>query len=236
MITTLTKKNSLAGLKGYVDTPGVGMVVKDGRTILVDKIENSKVIIRGGTSLQFIYFGIEPDEFSKLEFVLDGEGSSLSFLGFVVGKGRNTFNFEVEVRHSSPQTKAAVSLYSALFEKSKVDFKGNLIIEKNAQLADTYLTHKTLLLSDESRVRTIPALEIMADDVKAGHAATIGKVNKQDLFYLLSRGIERTAAEHLLITGFFEDQLQLIEDQDLRNSLRQAIIKSLPFYKPDFMR
>ncbi|HLG25357.1 MAG TPA: SufD family Fe-S cluster assembly protein, partial [Candidatus Gracilibacteria bacterium] len=140
-----------------------------------------------------------------------------------------TFNFETVSNHLKPRTKAHYYLRSAMFGVSSVDYKGTLIIEKPAQLADTYLAHHTLLLSENSRARSVPALEIEADDVKAGHAATIGKVDRELLFYLKSRGIPEDMATEMLIQGFFEGQLAMIPDEKTQEMAREGIMASLPF-------
>jgi len=185
--------------------------------------------VNSGVQLNYIYLGTEGCKPEKLRFELRGKDSEVTFLGFIVGKDSHKFNFETEVVHKSPESKARIGVQAALYDRSRVNFRGNLAIAKNAVGSDTYLGHHTLLLSDNARTHTLPALEIEADDVKAGHAATVGKVNADDMYYLNCRGIGKKMAEQLLIIGFFEKQLSLVEDVDLRNSLRQAIIKSLPF-------
>jgi len=88
-----------------------------------------------------------------------------------------------------------------------------------------------MLAGEESRAKTIPCLEIEADDVKAGHAAAIGKVDAEEMFYLQSRGINKKDAEEMLVMSFFESQLGLIEDLETRDHVRDIVIKSLSITK-----
>ena len=236
MITTL-KGLTIRDIKDYVNLLPSRTVIKEyeSRTIIVDNLSDSEIILERGAKLQFVYLGNSGlDNPTKIKFVFDGKDSELIFLGFIIGRGEDLYDFEAISEQKTPETKAYFHLHAALYDKSRVNFKGKLIIDKEAQLSDAYLSHRTLLLSEKSRTTTIPALEISADDVKAGHAATVGKVSQEDLFYLSGRGIDPGTAEQLLILGFFEKQLAMISDEDLRNTLRQTIIRSLPFQHPDF--
>ena len=200
------------------------------KIILVDTLEDATITLEEGAKLTFIYCGFEGLQLTKkVTFELAGREAELKFLGLIVGTGKNEFPFETISHHKVPQTKAHYYVRAAMFDHSKVDYKGNIIIEKPAQITDSYLAHHTLLLSDFARARTIPALEIEADDVKAGHAATIGKVDEEVMFYLQSRGIDKKQAEILQISGFFEQELSMISDQDLAEKIRQLLLSKLPF-------
>ena len=89
-------------------------------------------------------------------------------------------------------------------DMSTFAFKGNVKIEKGAKGADAYLRSDALLFDEAKMGDDTPALEILEPDVKAGHAATIGKVDEMMLFYLMSRGLSRKQAERMLIDGFIE--------------------------------
>ena len=213
-----------------IDTlhPTLTIQTHEEKVLFINTIENSTITLEAGTKLTFVYLGLMGWTGQKrITFEFKGPGSELTFLGFIVGKNDNIFQFETVSQHRSQQTKAHFFLKAAMFEHSLVDYKGNLNIQKNAQLTDTYLAHHTLLLSDHARARTIPALEIEADDVKAGHAATIGKVDNDMLFYLQSRGIDKKEAEQLLIAGFFEEQLRMIPDINLQDYLRETLLQRM---------
>ena len=120
----------------------------------------------------------------------------------MVGKGNEEKSLEAYITHAAPNTKSNVNVRAVLTGKSKFDFRGNVRIEKGAKGSDAYLRSDVLLFDDAKMGDDTPALEILEPDVKAGHAATIGKVDEQMLFYLMTRGLSRSQAEKLLIQGF----------------------------------
>ncbi len=132
---------------------------------------------------------------------------------------KENFNFETLSNHYSPETNAYYYTRATQLDKSKVRYRGSLNIKPKAQLTDSYLAHHTLMLSDKARTETIPSLEIEADDVKAGHAATIGQVDEEILHYMTSRGIDDKSAKDLMIKGFMEAELHMIPSEAVRMSL-----------------
>lgn len=198
------------------------------KTIITDQLKTSRIRLSKGTNLTFIALlkkGWEEKQF--INFDLESEESSVTFLAFILGKADNKFPFETISNHTVPNTKAYYYVRCALFDNSQVDYKGNLIIKPTAQLTDSYLSHHTLMLSKNAKTQTIPSLEIEADDVKAGHSATIGKVDEELLFYLESRGIDKPTGENLLIKSFMRADLKKIPDEKIRKLIEKEIEKSL---------
>jgi len=93
----------------------------------------------------------------------------------------------------------------------------------NMQKIDGYQASRNLVLSDDARMDGIPGLEIEADDVKCSHAATFGTLEDEPIFYLMSRGIERPTAELMVIDGFFDELLQRIPFERVRERLKDAM-------------
>ena len=114
-----------------------------------------------------------------------------------------------------------------MFDQSEVDYKGNITIKPKANLTNAYLAHHTLMLSKNAKTHTIPSLEIQADDVKAGHAATIGNVDEDLIFYLESRGLDKKSAQNLLIKSFMENDIKKIPDKKIQTILKKEIKKLL---------
>ena len=150
----------------------------------------------------------------KLEIVLAGENASVEVVGLVLGKGNEERTLDLNVVHAAPRTKSEVKVKSVLRGKSTFSFRGNVRIEKGAKGADAYLRSDALLFDDAKMGDDTPALEILEPDVKAGHAATIGKVDKQMIFYLMSRGLSRKMAEKLIVEGFIKPMRQTLLRQD----------------------
>lgn len=145
---------------------------------------------------------IELVENKKLDIVLAGENASVEIVGLVIGKGSDEKSFEAYITHAAPNTKSNVNVRAVLRGKSTFAFRGNVKIEKGAKGSDAYLRSDALLFDDAKMGDDTPALEILEPDVKAGHAATIGKVDEPMLFYLMSRGLSRKQAEKMLVEGF----------------------------------
>lgn len=145
---------------------------------------------------------IELLESNRLDIVLAGENASVEIVGLVLGNGTEEKSLEAYITHAAPNTKSNVNVRAVLRGKSTFAFRGNVKIEKGAKGSDAYLRSDTLLFDDAKMGDDTPALEILEPDVKAGHAATIGKVDEQMLFYLMSRGLTKKQAERMLIEGF----------------------------------
>jgi len=100
-------------------------------------------------------------------------------------------------------------------------------VQPDAQKTDGFQANRNLLLSEHSRADSIPGLEILADDVRCTHAATIGKLEEEPVFYLMSRGIPRSEATKLLIVGFFDPIMERIPFLGVRERLAQHIEQKL---------
>lgn len=146
----------------------------------------------------------------RIDVDLKGEGSSVDVFGLMMGKESDEKTLEVYITHSAPNTKSNVNVRAVLKGRSKFDFRGNVKILNGAKGADAYLRSDALLFDDAKMGDDTPALEILERDVKAGHAATIGKVDEAMLFYLMSRGIAKKQAEKLLVDGFVKPIMDLI--------------------------
>jgi len=81
-------------------------------------------------------------------------------------------------------------------------------VSKEGQRTDSYQSNKNLLLGSNAHADSIPKLEILADDVKCAHGATVGPADKEQIFYLMSRGLSSLEAEELIVTGFFRQVVQ----------------------------
>lgn len=150
----------------------------------------------------------------RLDVNLAGDGSEVEVVGLVMGEKTDEKSFDVYITHLGKNTKSKVNVRAVLRGKSTFDFRGNVKIENGAKGADAYLRSDALLFDDAKMGDDTPALEILERDVKAGHAATIGKVDEVMLFYLMSRGISRKNAEKMLIDGFvgpIMDKIRLVQ-------------------------
>jgi Fe-S cluster assembly protein SufD len=128
--------------------------------------------------------------------------------------------------HQAPHTFSDILCKTALMDDSRSIFSGLIRVEENAQLTDAYQTNRNLVIGPNAEANALPGLEILANDVKCSHGATSGTIDEEQLFYLQTRGIPRTAAQQLLTLGFFEEILDEIPSE-LADSFRILLREKL---------
>jgi len=129
-------------------------------------------------------------------------------LGLFVGRESEFRKIKLKIIHRKPDLKSNILIKAVLWDNSRFDFEGDLVIEKGARNTDTYLKAQVLIMSDGAIARAVPSLEIKEDEVKGGHGATVGQVDEEQLFYLQSRGLSRKDAEETLVEGFVKEILE----------------------------
>jgi Fe-S cluster assembly protein SufD len=167
----------------------------------------------------------------KQEFNLTVAGSNLELLLIYIGTAQHYLNLTVQVNHLVAQTKAKVRLKAILWGESRLEFKGNIWVPAEAAGTDTYLKCETLLMSPQAQAKAIPALEIIASDVKAGHAASVGRVDEDALFYLETRGFDKKQAQKLLIEAFLAESKDFFAD--LPDAEKQHLLEKISSYLPE---
>jgi len=136
-----------------------------------------------------------------------GAGSNSDMLGLYFGDEDQHFDFNTSQDHVADNAGSDLLYKGALDGHSRAVFRGIIRVHKGAQRTDAYQTNRNLLLSPHARADSLPNLEIEADDVKCSHGATVGQLDDDAKFYLMSRGIPRTAAERLVVLGFLGEVL-----------------------------
>ncbi|HSW47527.1 MAG TPA: SufD family Fe-S cluster assembly protein [Candidatus Saccharimonadales bacterium] len=146
------------------------------------------------------------------DIMLTEPGASIKFLGLLIGKDTQSLNMHVTVTHEAPQTTSKVIIKSALTDSAKVDIEGLVKINPGAKGTNAWLAAHLLLLSEKAKGRAVPSLEILENDIKAGHATTVGRINDMEIFYLMSRGISRQTAKSLIVEGFLQEMISQFPD------------------------
>ena len=136
-----------------------------------------------------------------------GPGANSEMLGLYFGDGDQHFDFNTSQDHTEPNTGSDLLYKGALDGVSRAVFRGIIRVLPGAQRTDAYQTNRNLLLSSGARADSLPNLEIEADDVKCSHGATIGELDTEAKFYLMSRGLDRVQAERLVVLGFLGEVL-----------------------------
>jgi Fe-S cluster assembly protein SufD len=136
-----------------------------------------------------------------------GPGASSDMLGLYFGDGEQHFDFNTSQDHEVPNTSSDLLYKGALDDRSRAVFRGIIRVRPGAQQTDAYQTNRNILLSHGARADSLPNLEIEADDVKCSHGATVGQLDEEAKFYLMSRGLSEIQAERLVVTGFLGEVL-----------------------------
>ncbi|HEV2914583.1 MAG TPA: Fe-S cluster assembly protein SufD [Pyrinomonadaceae bacterium] len=158
---------------------------------------------------------------------LDDEGAECWVDGlYIVGEGQHADTHSL-IDHRRPHC-TSHQLYKGILDgKSRAVFNGKVFVREGAQKTDAMQTNRNLLLSDEARVDTKPQLEIFADDVKCAHGATVGQLEEEELFYLVSRGLHPELARNLLTYGFAEEVISKIKIESIKAQLDEAVLNRL---------
>ncbi len=147
-----------------------------------------------------------------------GASTDVAALFFPVA--RENVQLTTEIRHDVPSTTSTTVVRSIAAGRGRGRYFGNIRIAPHAHGSEASLRDDTLLIGKDAKIDAIPALEIAANDVKAFHGATVGAIDDEHIFYLMSRGIERGAAEKLIALGFFEPALARFPGDALREEIR----------------
>ena len=161
----------------------------------------------------------------NLNVDLVGDGASLKLIGIFLGTGKSSVIFNTNVIHKAPHTKSLTHIRGVFYGSSNFNNDGMVHIAKGAKGADGYFASK-ILLFDDAKGRSVPSLEIDENDLKAGHASTVGRPDNQQLFYLRSRGLSEKEAEKIIVKGFFESSIKMLEVSD-QKKIKKQLLKSL---------
>ena len=159
--------------------------------------------------------------FSELD--LAGEGATGRMSGFYFADGTQHLDHDTQQNHLAQHTTSDLLFKGALKGHSRSVWQGMIYVAPGAQKTDGYQANRNLVLSPDARADSIPGLEILADDVRCTHGATVGRLEQEPLFYLKSRGIPEKEAERLIVEGFFDPIMQRIPFEGVRARFQQAI-------------
>jgi Fe-S cluster assembly protein SufD len=163
----------------------------------------------------------------NIEVLLESEGAECRVDGlYLVGTGQHADTHSL-IDHRKPHCTSRQNYKGILDGKSRAVFNGRVYVREGAYQTDAEQSNKNLLLSTDARVDTKPQLEIYNDDVKCSHGTTVGQLEEEELFYLLSRGLHTDLARNLLTYGFAEEIVEKIKHESIRAQLDGAILNRL---------
>lgn len=182
------------------------------------------VVIDQDGSVDWI-FGALGSRLTKNNSTLNlvGKGSTGKMSGFYFTDNSQHLDHDTQQNHLAPATTSDLLFKGALLDHSRSVWQGMIYVAPEAHGTDGYQANRNLVLSRQARADSIPGLEILTDDVRCTHGATVGKIDEEQVFYLESRGMTREIAERLIVEGFFDPIMQRIPFEGVRNRFQKAI-------------
>jgi Fe-S cluster assembly protein SufD len=227
-----------SGLAGYTNA-AVEIVVHDGAKVEYVSVQN---LSRSTWHFASHHARVERD--AELDWVaggfgsakgkiriqndLAGPGATSRVTGAYFADGTQHLDYDTFQEHSAPSTTSDFAFKGALRDEARAVWRGMIRVEEGAQKTNAYQENRNLLLSKTAHADSIPGLEIMANDVRCTHGATLGQVDREQLFYLMTRGLTRAEAERLIVRGFFQDVLDRVELEPVRAALAEALEARIP--------
>jgi Fe-S cluster assembly protein SufD len=154
--------------------------------------------------------------------MLAGQGSTVLMSGAYFVDGKQHLDYDTEQNHLVPNTRSDLLYKGVLKDEARSVWQGNIHVYPNAQRTDAYQASRNLSLSHSARADSIPGLEIEADDVRCTHGAAVSQIDREEVFYLMSRGIPEVIAEQMIVNGFFQPVLDRIPMDSVRARLEAS--------------
>ena len=165
---------------------------------------------------------------TRIQNDLAGQGATSRVTGAYFADGTQHLDYDTFQEHIAPNTTSDFAFKGALRDEARTVWRGMIRVEPGAQKTNAYQENRNLLLSKSAHADSIPGLEILANDVRCTHGATLGQVDREQLFYLMARGLSRGEAERLIVRGFFQDILDRVELETVRDALADALEARIP--------
>jgi Fe-S cluster assembly protein SufD len=164
---------------------------------------------------------------TRMETKLAGQGSSAKVTGAYAGDGRQHHDFDTTQEHAAAHTNSDLAFRGVLSGRATAVWSGMIKVDPGAQQTDAFQESRNLLLSKRAHADAIPGLEIEADDVRCTHAAAVAQVDREQLFYLTSRGLSREDATRLVVEGFLAELVERVPEGPVRERIAGALEKRL---------
>jgi Fe-S cluster assembly protein SufD len=160
---------------------------------------------------------------ASAESTIVGPGARVEVTALFFPSGDQHVDLVTSISHDVGNSTSDTIVKSAATQRGQARYLGNIRIAAHAQQSAASLRDDALLLSKQSHIDSVPALEIAANDVRAFHGATVGAIDREQIFYMESRGIEPREAERMIALGFFEPAIGRFPSEALREELRAAL-------------
>lgn len=193
--------------------------------IIVEDIRGDKTkeyIVRKHEQLTLVLI-VQSSIDAHINVHLSGQGARAMIIGCIIGRRDTAVVLHTLQHHEAPDTTSDLLVKSVLRDHATFSFDGAIRVERIAQKTDAYQRNENLLLSDTSHAQSRPILEILANDVRCTHGATISAVSHEHLWYLATRGINTNDGTSLIAQGFIDSAISKISDTILVGKLQKKI-------------
>jgi Fe-S cluster assembly protein SufD len=163
----------------------------------------------------------------RMETLLAGPGADAKVTGAYAPHARQHVDFDTTQEHGAPNTTSDLAFRGILADRSSAVWRGMIKVDPGAQQTDAFQVCRNLLLSKRAHADAIPGLEILANDVRCTHAAAVAQIDKEQLFYLRSRGLDHASSTRLVIEGFMAELVERFEEGPMREALGTALERRL---------
>jgi Fe-S cluster assembly protein SufD len=163
----------------------------------------------------------------RMETKLAGQGAEARVTGAYVGGGRQHLDFDTTQEHAAPNTTSDLAFRGVLADRGTAVWRGMIRVDPGAQRTDAFQESRNLLLSTKAHADAIPGLEIEANDVRCTHAAAVAQIDREQLFYLRTRGLDEEAAKQLIVEAFLEALVERLAEGRVREEVSGALERRL---------
>jgi len=164
---------------------------------------------------------------ARLEILLNGEGADALFKGLFAGSGDASADHRTHQGHNAPRGRSELMMKTLLAGRARSIYQGTISVPRQSQKTDAYQQCRNLLLNKEARADAMPKLEIIADDVRCTHGASMGSLNDEQLFYLQSRGLTRRQATVAIASGFAEEIIRHVPVAAVQQRWRGLVSRTI---------
>ncbi|MBR0260871.1 MAG: SufD family Fe-S cluster assembly protein [Selenomonadaceae bacterium] len=210
--------------------------VSDGETKIFSEVnlaeENVarriKIFVGEGARVEFISADLGRGDYSSdVEIDLRGDDSSADFEAVYFGDGKRKLDFNYVIHQRGKRTQATMNVRGALTENSNKIFRGTLDFQRGAKGSTGRELEEVIILSQGTRNRSVPLMLAAEDEVDGHHAVTVGRLDEEKIFYLMSRGLDKPEAERLIVEAAFNPVIEKISDENLRKELLENLQRRL---------
>ena len=187
-----------------------------------------KISVGKGARIEFISADLGRGDYSAdIEIDLRGDDASADFEAVYFGDGKRKLDFNYVIHQRGKRTSANMNVRGALTDKSDKIFRGTLDFQRGAKNSTGRELEEVIILSEGTRNRSVPLMLATEDEIDGHHAVSVGRLDEEKIFYLMTRGLDKSEAERLIVEAAFNPVIEKISDDNLRGELLETLQRRL---------